>query len=284
MHVKHVSHTAHWMAYLRAVESERPHPLFHDPFARKLAGPFGEETANEVGSIETVAHAIAIRTAILDRLILDTVAKHDIDMVLNLGSGLDTRPWRLSLPAELRWRDVDLPELLLHKARVLANDQPKCRYESLPANILNPTQRGKALEPPRTVSRMLVVTEGLLVYLRPRDVEMLAVDLHQQPACQWWLTDLVGPRVLPALRGIWAARLPALGFHFAPADSPEFFVRMGWREVAFHSSREEARSFKRPLPLPWFSGLGLMLATPSFREEFRRLAGVASFARVDEIL
>jgi hypothetical protein len=76
----------------------------------------------------------------------------------------------------------------------------------------------------------------------------------------------------------------SLGFHFAPSDGPGFFARRGWREVAFHSAREAARRLKRPMPMSCLARLGLMLGTASCREEFRRLAGVAAFARVDEIL
>lgn len=282
MLVEHISHTAHWMAYVRAVESERANALFHDPYSRKLAGTFGEEAANTIGAVDAIANSIAIRTAVLDRLILETITQHDIDLVLNIGCGLDTRPWRLQWPAQLCWRDIDLPELLQHKARVLENDPPTCRYEAVPANILNLSQRAAALSLPTDARRALVVTEGLLVYLRPNQVELLAVDLHRQPQCQWWLTDLVGPKVLPILRQVWAPRLPGLRFDFAPVDSPEFFVRTGWREVAFHSAREEARRLKRPMPMSCLARLGLMLGTPSFREEFRRLAGVAVLTRVNE--
>jgi methyltransferase (TIGR00027 family) len=284
MQVDHISHTAYWMAYVRAVESDRPNALFHDPFSRRLAGTFGESAADTVGSVEAIANSIAIRTAVLDRLIVETVNQHDIDFVLNIGSGLDTRPWRLKLPPQLRWRDVDLPELLRHKTKVLANDPPACRYEAFPANIFYAKQRAQALCVQPNARRILVVTEGLLVYLRPDQVEQLAIDVHQQPECQWWLTDLVGPRVLPVLRNVWAPRLPALSFHFAPADSAGFFARTGWREIAFHSAREEARRLKRPLPMSCLARLGLVLGTPSFREEFRRLAGVASLTRVNELL
>mgnify|MGYP003694630181 CR=1 FL=1 len=36
--VQNISDTAKWVAVFRAEESERPDAVFHDPFARKLAG------------------------------------------------------------------------------------------------------------------------------------------------------------------------------------------------------------------------------------------------------
>src|ERR1700674_698936 len=118
MNIKHISDTARWMAYIRAVESERSDALFRDPYARQLAGTFGEAVARDLGSVEMIAASIAVRTAVLDRLIVDMVARLEVDLILNIGSGLDTRPWRLNLPAELQWLDADLPALLDHKAAV----------------------------------------------------------------------------------------------------------------------------------------------------------------------
>ena len=88
---------------------------------------------------------------------------------------------------------------------------------------------------------MLVVTEGLLAYLQPAQVNALARDLRRRPACQWWLTDLVGPRALHRLREFWAPRMEVASFGFGPADSVDYFSRLGWREQAFYSLQEEAR-------------------------------------------
>jgi O-methyltransferase involved in polyketide biosynthesis len=41
--IKNIADTARWMAFYRAMESERPDALFHDPYARLLAGERGKE-------------------------------------------------------------------------------------------------------------------------------------------------------------------------------------------------------------------------------------------------
>ena len=275
----HAPHTAHWMAYLRAIESDRPDALFHDPYSRELAGSHGESTATSIGSVSLIANAIAIRTAMLDRLITDAVARHDIDLVVNLGSGLDTRPWRLKLPTGLQWLDVDSPDLLDHKAGVLLKQSPTCSYQAIGADILDSDQRNAALSTYPYTRRILIVTEGLLAYLHPDQVASLAKDLHRHPGCRWWLTDLVGANALRALRDFLLPDIPALNFQFAPTDSGRFFSPLGWRELTFHSAGEEARRLNRSVHSSALARLGVILATPIFREEFRRLAGVAFLAR-----
>jgi hypothetical protein len=120
---------------------------------------------------------------------------------------------------------------------------------------------------------------GLLVYLHPEQVDALAKDLHRQKSCQWWLTDLVGPRALHMLNAIWAPRLHATAFEFGLPDSVGYFARMGWREEAFHSAQEEARRLKRAPRQSWLVRLAQHLAADSFREEIRRAAGVAPLSR-----
>jgi methyltransferase (TIGR00027 family) len=269
------------MAYVRAVESERPDALFRDAYARELAGTSGEALAREIGDLGMMSNSIALHTALLDRLIVETVNREDADLVLNIGSGFDTRPWRLPLPRKLLWLDVDLPGILNHKREILSMRNTACHYESLPADILDDAERTAAVAAFPAARRVLVVTEGLLIYLKPSQVRALAGDLWKRPSSKWWLTDLVGPRALQLLRQIWAVKLRAHVFQFAPADSTQFFSDLGWREHSFHSSLEEAWRLKRGTQNSWLGRLMLMVSTPSAREESRRLSGVALLARCD---
>src|SRR5437588_844879 len=110
--VSHVSDTARWVAMYRAMESERRDALFHDRWARKLAGPEGEAILNAIPKGRQSAWPMIVRTQVMDELLLRTIAEKKVDTVLNLASGLDTRPYRLSLPASLRWIEVDFPDVL----------------------------------------------------------------------------------------------------------------------------------------------------------------------------
>jgi O-methyltransferase involved in polyketide biosynthesis len=43
--IRNISDTARWVAVYRARENERPDAVFRDPFARRLAGNFPNETS-----------------------------------------------------------------------------------------------------------------------------------------------------------------------------------------------------------------------------------------------
>jgi methyltransferase (TIGR00027 family) len=276
-----ISDTARWMAYARAIESDRPDALFQDALARPLAGKAGEAIARKIGHAEFIARSIAVRTAVTDELILQTIRDQQVDLVLDIAAGLDSRPWRLTLPPKLQWLDVDLPDILEYKASIVGHRAATCRYEQLPADVARANERARVLDRCSGALCGLVVTEGFLVYLRPERVAALARDLYEQASLKWWLTDIMGPRALATLQRLFGPLFSDVKFQFGPRDSTRFFQRLGWREALFRSSQEEAKRLNRGAPMSLLSRILLCLSSPSFREEFRRLSGVALLERDD---
>ena len=279
MPIQNISDTARWMAYARAMEAERADAIFQDPLARRLAGEAGEALARAIGDADMIAREIAVRTAVMDELLLHKVVRAEVDLILNLAAGLDTRPWRLALPPALRWIDVDLPAILKYKIDVIGSEHAVCQYETLHADITDAAARTRVLAHCDGARRVLVVTEGLLVYLKSTQVAALAQDLHGRSAFMWWLTDLTGSRALEMLRRVWGPNLRGAAFQFGPADSVEFFRQLGCQELLFCSSQVEARRLRRGTSTPLLSRLLLLLSSAARREEFKRLSGVALLAR-----
>lgn len=282
MAIENISDTASWVAYFRALETERPDALFKDPYARRLAGTVGERLVRQLGQAELIERVMAVRTAVFDELIIECVSSRGVDLIVNLGAGLDTRPWRLPLPSPVQWVDVDLPALLEHKASVLRGEPSRCEYRAMPANLADQEACDAIFARLDSERRsVLVVTEGLLVYLKPSRVSALARALHRSESFRWWLTDLTGPKALEVLATAWQPAFAAhkIKFQFAPAESTGFFAPLGWQEETFRSAREEGQRFRRLLPSPWLGRALLWLSSASHREEFRRMAGTALMRR-----
>jgi len=116
--IRHISDTARWAAVYRARETERKDALFRDPFARRLAGERGEQIAEATPFHEKHSWSWVTRTYLFDSIISEQVGQ-GADMVVNLAAGLDTRPYRMVLPASLKWVEVDLPEILDYKEELV---------------------------------------------------------------------------------------------------------------------------------------------------------------------
>src|SRR3981081_3607433 len=100
--VRDISDTARWVAYFRALETRRPDALFSDPYAERLAGQHGFQIANTLPDGNKHEWAWSARTSLFDHF-LSRAVQDGADLVLNLGAGLDARPYRMDLPATLQW-------------------------------------------------------------------------------------------------------------------------------------------------------------------------------------
>jgi len=278
--IRHVSDTALWVAVYRGMESERPDALFHDPWARRLAGARGEAIVAAVPRGKAMAWPMIVRTAVMDEIVMREVAS-GVRTVLNLAAGLDARPWRLPLPADLRWIHVDLPDMVAHFRDTMDAEAPRCRVEYLEADLRDAGERERVLRSASGSGRLLVVTEGLLIYLEPEDVARLADDLATITDASAWLSDLASPMLLkftartldPALQ---AARAP---FRFAPAEGTAFFAPHGWEEFEFRSSWLEGLRLNRTMPFAWLWRILAALQPKARRAAGERMAGIVLLKR-----
>ena len=120
--------SAWWVAHFRVLESRRVDALFRDPYAARLAGERGFEIASQLVDGAKHEWAWAARTYLFDQLLLNEIAE-GADLILNLGAGLDARPYRMDLNSKLRWVEVDFPEIISYKEEILAEEKPRCCLE-----------------------------------------------------------------------------------------------------------------------------------------------------------
>src|SRR6185436_4540027 len=102
---------------------------FNDPYAERLAGEKGMAMVAQLSHPELMKFGIAMRTRFLDELLMEAITTAGLKTVVSVGAGLDTRPWRLQLPPELRWIEVDLPAMLDYKESIMANEPTVCHRE-----------------------------------------------------------------------------------------------------------------------------------------------------------
>lgn len=270
--IQDVSDTALWVATYRAIETERPDALFKDPLAALLAGEKGRFIASRISGTRLTQWSVVIRTCIIDALIRELLPA--VDTVLNLGAGLDTRPYRLDLPASLRWVEVDYPHMVRLKDEKLANEKPRCRLERRGLDLADRPARQKLFA--ELDDRVLVLTEGVIPYLSVDEAGSLADDLHAR-RFPLWITDYIAPRLMRLLhRGRRRRQMKNAPFRFEPADWFGFFLQHGWRVREIRYYAEASERLGRRIPRPWWSWFFLpLMLSKRHREEGRRMSGYA---------
>mmetsp|Transcript_114286 Transcript_114286/g.243750 ORF Transcript_114286/g.243750 Transcript_114286/m.243750 type:complete len:462 (+) Transcript_114286:68-1453(+) len=168
------------MAAFRAKESQREDCLFYDPYARILAGEYGDVD----GKGDNTAQRC--RTKFFDDFV-HIKYRQGVRQFVVLGAGMDTRAFRMMNIEHAHFFEVDKKQLFAMKEPLLRNHQarPQCAERDIIAldlaedyNLerLGQELAGKGYDADRASVWLL---EGLLMYLSPDSVNRLVEKLSQ---------------------------------------------------------------------------------------------------------
>jgi len=252
--IKNISDTAFWIAGFRAMESARPDAVFKDSFAAKLAGDRGLHMAEITPHSKAMAFAMTVRTSAIDRLISEAIDL-GCDTVVNMAAGLDTRPYRMDIPSTLKWIEIDLPALVAYKNEELKNEIPKCRITRIAADLSESTTRNEIFQRIGSETyKAVVVTEGLIAYLKSEQAAELSTSIFNVPSFRYWIQDYSRGAMQ---RNRHAKDLSKMvrqtPFQFDVKEPLLFFERQGWKVKKDILILDEADRIGRSLPFmfPW---------------------------------
>lgn len=254
--IQNVSDTAFWVASYRAMESKRTDALFVDPLAEVLVGESGKSIAHSMRPIQKYAYwSVVIRTRIIDDYILSYV-NQGYKTIINLGAGLDTRPYRLSLPEDIHWIEIDFQEIVDFKNTRLEGYQPNFELERIGLDLSDEAEREEIFHAlnERIRAPAIILTEGVIPYLSEESVSSLAISLTKQSNFKLWISEYYSPELYPRFQHRkFQERLGDSPFQFFPTDWFSFFKHCGWnpREVTY--LYDIAKQNQRDFPLPWWA-------------------------------
>jgi methyltransferase (TIGR00027 family) len=206
-------------------------------------------SADQSGPGARFALAVIVRTRFFDDYLL-TATGAGIGQVVLLAAGLDSRAYRLDWPAGTAVYELDRPDVLAFKQRVV-NDQnatARCRRVSLGTDLRTTwaaALRKRGLRDDRPIAWL---AEGLLIYLSPTEAAALLTTVRELsvPASQLafeWHPDATraiqaGTRHLPGMAEyttLWKGGLP---------DAPGWLAEHGW-DTELHDRASLAARYKR---------------------------------------
>src|SRR3954453_12073930 len=154
--------------YLRAWESRAERSILGDHWAAEAVDRIDYDFAKLHKRLWPQANQflVALRAKQLDDWSAGFLARHSEATVLQLGCGLDSRMLRLDPPAAVRWFDLDVPQIMDRRRRLYPE---RDGYQMIGASVNDPGWL-RQLPADRPV---LIIAEGLLMYLTENDVRRL---------------------------------------------------------------------------------------------------------------
>jgi methyltransferase (TIGR00027 family) len=250
--------TARWIAASRAIESERADAIFHDPFARDLAGSegfaFRQAMSGGMSTPDNRDPHLAIRTRFFDDALLQWAMAHESPQIVMLAAGMDSRAFRLDWPEGTVLFEVDRPEIFDYKEPILERigAQPTCDRRVVRADLAGDWTQALVNAGFDATRVTAVSAEGLVMYLEEAEAIRLFETIERLVRPGSWLgLDFVNKEMLtsPYTAGL-VQLLEKLGcpWHFGIANAESFFAQYGWKATLTLPGDPEASYGIWPFP------------------------------------
>lgn len=162
--------------YAKAVESQRPNPIFVDRKAQEILERVEYDFARLNVPRKTVI-TLCIRANKIDAYTREFLASHPRSVVIHLGCGLDSRCIRVHA-GDVDWYDLDMPDVIDLRRTFY---EKTARYHLIPSSVTDLGWIDRIAARGRPV---LVIAEGLLMYLTEEEVRALILALKKAfPGC-----------------------------------------------------------------------------------------------------
>ncbi|MCH9667598.1 MAG: class I SAM-dependent methyltransferase [Actinomycetia bacterium] len=143
--------------YLKALDADFDRPILGDRFAREAIGKLDFDW-RELEITPKWAPLFTVRTAQYDIWVREFLAAHQECTVVHLGCGLDCRVFRINPGADVRWYDVDFPEVIALREQIYPT-RPNYQLIATPATEPDWLEKIPADRP------TLLIAEGISMYL-----------------------------------------------------------------------------------------------------------------------
>ncbi|MGQ0844621.1 MAG: class I SAM-dependent methyltransferase [Sporichthyaceae bacterium] len=164
-----VPETALWTLYHRAMHAAQPNSGLDDPKAIELVTSIDFPFRRQFGpDLVGLTQVVGQRARTFDHEVLSVLATDPEAKVVVLGEGFETQFWRVD-NGRVHWLSVDLPAVAAPRLELLGEDPPRRRVWG--GSALSDRWLDELGAKPD--DRVVVVAQGLLMYLQPDEVYKL---------------------------------------------------------------------------------------------------------------
>lgn len=175
--------------YARAAYSGQPNAKFQDDQAEKIVSRMDYDFSSAKKDA-AMSKGVIARTILLDRMVGDFIRKNPECTVVNIACGMDTRAYRLNISESVHWYNLDLPETIEVRRLFLQEEG----HISMIAKPAMDESWAEGIEEPK--GRVLVVIEGLAMYLSEQDVKKMLSIISRRFASAEVIMEVMSPWIV----------------------------------------------------------------------------------------
>ncbi|HZT57248.1 MAG TPA: SAM-dependent methyltransferase [Pyrinomonadaceae bacterium] len=227
--LKPISKTAFYCCGIRMRDAESARPVCGDSYARlfmndeglRILAAFDDEERPNAGNVA--------RARIVDDILRRELAADTSLRVVIIGAGFDSRAYRLKGG---RWAEFDEPQVIAYKEERLPASKCENELRRVPVDFATESLEEK-LAPFASESRVVVVLEGVLMYLEEGAIRELLGTLRRVFPRQLLVCDLLNRRFFEKYGKKIHRKVADLGaaFKFVVEDPERVFVESGYRRA-----------------------------------------------------
>ena len=178
--------------YLRAKATQADPHTIDDQKAVEIVSQLDYDFS-QLDSDPALSRSILSRTILLDRMVEDFLTEHPGAVVMNIACGLDARGDRME-GKYARWYNLDVPEVMALRRRFF----PEADHQIDLSFSITDKRWGKKIN--QTSEPVLVIAEGLTMYLEEERVQALFAAIRSRFTHCTVFVEAVPPRSVPRVK------------------------------------------------------------------------------------
>jgi methyltransferase (TIGR00027 family) len=210
------------------LDAEHPRSLCNDHFAKRFMDERGMQIFEPFKSETMPNISNTVRCHIIDESIRSHLIENADSLVISVGAGFDTRPYRLTGG---HWVEVDEPQIIIYKNEKLPITECANNLTRISIDFSNETLIEK-LEAYRTHKNIIIVIEGVFMYLEDDAIESTIKQLQRLFPKHTLLCDLMTKKMFDKFARSVHDKLVEAGAQFTtrPDNPAAIFERHAYAE------------------------------------------------------
>jgi len=225
-----ISNTAFYCCGVRMQDAELTPSLCNDHFAKRFMDAHGIQIFEPFKSEIRANISNTLRCHMIDEAIRSSLSENVDSLVITIGAGFDTRPYRLNGGT---WVELDEAQIIEYKNEKLPIIECKNKLTRIAIDFSNETITEKLASFKRNMP-VIIVIEGVFMYLEEKTIANTLRQLQQLFPQHVLLCDLMTRKFFEKFAASVHSKLISAGAQFTarPEDPAEIFIKNAYIETS----------------------------------------------------